>query len=57
MSEVGKSLELADQKSINGILNDVDDRLSSMNLTEVKMEFGNVESAANRISAALLTMA
>src|SRR5688572_293097 len=55
MAEIGKALELADQQSINGVLNEAEERLSSENLNEIQSELGRVESAANRITAAMMT--
>src|SRR5687767_2027139 len=57
LAEIGKALELADQQSINGVLNEAEEKLSSENLNEIQSELGRVESAANRITAAMLTMA
>jgi len=57
MVEVGKSFELADQQSINSVLSDADEALSSTSIDEIKIQLANVETAANRITAAMLTMA
>lgn len=57
MGEVGRSFELEEQQEINSILNEAEERLGSDNLDEVKVELERVESAANRITAAMLTMA
>jgi molecular chaperone DnaK (HSP70) len=57
MAEVGKSFDLEDQKSINAVLNDAEAALSTMSIDEVKIQLGSVEGAANRITAAMLTMA
>ncbi len=57
MAEIGKSLEQDDQRSINGILGDAEAALSTTSLDEIKVQLSNVESAANRITAAMLTMA
>jgi hypothetical protein len=57
MVEIGKSLELADQQAINGVLNEAEDNLMTTNLDDIKMMLDKVEGAANRITAAMLTMA
>jgi molecular chaperone DnaK len=57
MAEVGRSFELEEQQSINGILNDAEDALSTTSIDEVKVQLGKVEAAANRITAAMLAMA
>ena len=57
MAEIGKSFELEDQQSINGILNDAEAKLFSESVDELQIELAKVESAANRITAAMLTMA
>jgi len=57
MAEVGKSFELEDQQSINGSLNAAEEALSSADLSVIKDQLGKVEAAANRITAAMLTMA
>ena len=57
MTEVGKTFDLEEQQSINGILNDAEDKLNSDSIEELKIQLGYVESAANRITAAMLAMA
>ena len=57
MVEIGKSLELEDQQAINGILNDAEEQLESNSIETVKAQLEKVESAANSITAAMLTMA
>lgn len=57
MTEVGRSFELEDQQSINGILNDAEDALSATSIEEIKLQLDKVEAAANRITAAMLAMA
>ena len=57
MAEVGKSFELDEQKQINGVLNEAEEMLNSTSIDEIKVQFGKVESAANRITAAMLAMA
>jgi molecular chaperone DnaK (HSP70) len=57
MAEMGKAFELEDQQSINGVLNEAENAVLSTNLHEVKQQLGNVESAANRITATMLSMA
>jgi molecular chaperone DnaK len=57
MAEIGKSLEQDDQRSINGILGDAEAALSTSSLDEIRHQLANVETAANRITAAMLTMA
>jgi hypothetical protein len=46
-----------DQQQINGILSEAESALSSNNINEVKNSLSNVESAANRITAMMLSMA
>jgi molecular chaperone DnaK len=57
MAEIGKSLEQDDQRSINNVLGDAEAALSTTSLDEIRHQLANVESAANRITAAMLTMA
>ena len=57
MIEVGKSFEMQDQQSINGALNEAEESLGSTSVDEIKTQLGKVEGAANRITAAMLTMA
>lgn len=57
MTEIGKAFELEDQQSINGILNEAEAALSATDVNEIKRQLGNVESAANRITATMLSMA
>jgi len=57
MAEIGKSLEQDDQRSINDVLGDAEAALSTTSLDEIKHQLANVETAANRITAAMLTMA
>lgn len=57
MAEIGKSFELEEQQLINGILNAAEDALSSTDIHEIKNQLTNVESAANRITATMLSMA
>ncbi len=57
MAEIGKTLELEEQKSINAVLNEADEMLNSESLTQIHEQLNKVESAANRITAAMLTMA
>ena len=57
MAEVGKSFDLNDQQEINGVLNDAEETLGTSNLDEIKSQLGKVESAANKITAAMLSMA
>jgi len=57
MVEVGKSFDLEEQQAINGILNDAEEKLVSESVDEIKIQLGQVESAANRITAAMLAMA
>ncbi|MEQ1924044.1 MAG: Hsp70 family protein, partial [Pyrinomonadaceae bacterium] len=56
MNEVGKSFELEEQQAINAVLNDADAALSTTSVDEIKIQLGNVETAANKITAAMLTM-
>ena len=44
------------EKAINGVLTEAEESLSSMNVDELKIQFGKVETAANRITATMLTM-
>ena len=57
MMEIGKSFELAEQQSINGVLSEADEMLKSENISQVRDQLAKVEAAANRITAAMLTMA
>lgn len=57
MAEVGRSFELDEQQEINGILNDAETAMESPNLDDVKLHLERVETAANRITAAMLAMA
>lgn len=57
MAEVGRSFELEEQQSINGILNEAEDALATTSLDEIKIQLSKVEAAANRITAAMLAMA
>lgn len=57
MAEIGKALQLEDQQTINGILNEAEELMSSESITQIQEQLGKVESAANRITAAMLTMA
>ena len=55
--EVHTSFELAEQQSLNGILNEAEARLDSGTLEEVRQELDKVETAANRITTAMLALA
>ncbi len=57
MSEVGRSLDLSEQQAINSVLNEADAVLSTASLSEIKSHLDSVETAANRITAAMLSMA
>jgi molecular chaperone DnaK len=57
MMEIGKSFELAEQQSINGVLSEADEMLKSDSISEIRDQMAKVEAAANRITAAMLTMA
>lgn len=57
MMEIGKSFELAEQQSINGVLSEADEMLKSQSISEIREQMAKVEAAANRITAAMLTMA
>jgi molecular chaperone DnaK len=57
MAEIGKAFELEDQMSINGVLNEAEAALTTTDPSEIKRQLGNVESAANRITATMLSMA
>lgn len=57
MAEMGTSLDTEEQKQINSILNDAESVLNTSRIDEIKIQLGNVEGAANRITAAMLTMA
>jgi len=57
MAEIGKSLPLEEQQSINGVLNEADEKMNSESLSQIQEQLTSVESAANRITAAMLTMA
>ena len=57
MGEVGKTFDLDEQQAINGALNEAEEYLGSESLEEVRAQLNNVEGAANRITAAMLTMA
>ena len=53
---VGSGLELVDQQSTNQVLNDAEAALSSSSLDEIRIHLGLVETAANRITAAMLAL-
>ncbi|MBE7515727.1 MAG: molecular chaperone DnaK [Chloracidobacterium sp.] len=57
MSEVGAALSAEDQQTIKAILGEADEMLGSESLSQLRDQFSRVESAANRITAAMLTMA
>ena len=57
MAEIGKSFDLDEQKSINAVLNDAEEKVASSDIHEIQIELGKVEGAANRITASMLTMA
>ena len=57
MVEVGKSFALEDQQQINSVLNAAEETLGSTSIDEIKIQFSHVETAANRITAAMLAMA
>jgi molecular chaperone DnaK len=57
MAEIGKAFEVEDQLSINGLLNEAEAALTTTDPSEIKRQLGNVESAANRITATMLSMA
>lgn len=57
MAEVGKTLQLEDQQSINGVLNEAEEMLKSESIAQIQEQLAKVESAANRVTAAMLTMA
>jgi molecular chaperone DnaK len=57
MSELGKSLDHEEQRSINGVLTEAESALVGSDLQFIKNQMGNVETAANKITAAMLTMA
>ena len=56
MAEVGKSFDIEEQQAINGALNEAEAMLESTSVDEIKIHLEKVESAANRITAAMLTM-
>jgi molecular chaperone DnaK len=57
MVEIGKSFELSEQQSINDVLNEADEKLSSSSISQIQDQLAKVEGAANRITAAMLNMA
>ena len=57
MLEIGKSFELPEQQSLNSVLNEAEEMLASDNVMQIRDQLAKVESAANRITAAMLTMA
>ncbi len=57
MAEMGKAFSLEDQQSINGVLNEAESAITSTSLSDVKAHLSNVESAANRITATMLSIA
>ncbi len=57
MTEIGKSFELGEQQSINAVLTEADDKLTSESLIQIQEQLLKVEAAANRITAAMLNMA
>lgn len=57
LAEVGKGLPTEEQQTINAILKDADERLTSESLDEIRDNLAAVEGAANRITAAMLAMA
>lgn len=56
MAEVGKSLEQSDQQEINAVLNEAEDALESDSIALIQDQLTKVETAANRITAAMLSM-
>lgn len=56
MAEVGKSFDIEEQQAINLALNEAEAMLESTSVDEIKIQLEKVESAANRITAAMLTM-
>jgi molecular chaperone DnaK len=56
MTEIGKTLELEDQQSINAVLNEAEEVCTGSNVGEIKAHLERVEGAANRVTAAMLAM-
>ena len=57
MSEFGKGLELAQQKSINGQLNEAEEFVGSDDVVQIEAATKKAEEAANELTAALMVMA
>jgi molecular chaperone DnaK len=55
MAEVGKAFALDFQQEINGILNDAESQAESADVNEVRRAIAAVETAASRITEAMLT--
>jgi molecular chaperone DnaK len=56
LSEFGKSFPLEEQQEFNGILNDAEELLTSEDYDALQEALMRVESTANRITEAMLTM-
>ena len=56
MTEIGKSLPTEDQQSINEILRNAETAVEADSLAVIKEQHDLVEAAANRITAAMLSM-
>jgi molecular chaperone DnaK len=57
LAEFGKGLELDQQKSINAVLNEAEEFLSSEDLAELEAATRKAEEAANQLTTALMVMA
>jgi molecular chaperone DnaK len=56
MSEFGRSLPHEQQLEINGVLNEAEDSLKNEDPEELKMSFEKVETVANKLTEALMTV-
>ena len=57
LNEIGKAFELEEQQDINAVLNDADAICHTGSIDQVRQQLDIVEGAANKITAAMLTMA
>jgi molecular chaperone DnaK len=57
MAEIGKGIAPDEKEQIEAVLDEAEQMQSSESLSQLREQLGRVESAANRITAAMLTMA
>lgn len=55
--EMGKGISVEDQEQINAVLDEAEQMQTSDSLSLIREQLGRVESTANQITAAMLTMA